>query len=165
MEAQTRSALGQELGEASISFERQAEMRFHGQRHTLRVTLTGTPSEAAIREIFETTYEKRYGFVQKGGPLEFVALVLTAFARMDRPVPGKLAPAVSGTAVPSGHRDVYFAEASARVATPVFQRRTLPIGFAAAGPAVIEEYGSSTVVGPRDRFEIGPLGEIRVRFG
>ena len=41
----------------------------------------------------------------------------------------------------------------------------LPPGFAAPGPAVIEEYGSTTVVGPGDRFEIGTLGEIRIDCG
>jgi N-methylhydantoinase A len=30
------------------------------------------------------------------------------------------------------------------------------------GPALVEEYGSTTVIGPRDRFEIGQLGEIRI---
>jgi hypothetical protein len=30
------------------------------------------------------------------------------------------------------------------------------------GPVVIEEYGSTTVVWPGDRFEIGALREIRI---
>jgi len=33
----------------------------------------------------------------------------------------------------------------------------------ADGPAVIEEYGSTTVVWPGDRFEIGGLREIRIQ--
>ena len=35
-------------------------------------------------------------------------------------------------------------------------------GFAANGPAMIEEYGSTTLVWPGDRFEIGELHEIRI---
>jgi hypothetical protein len=31
------------------------------------------------------------------------------------------------------------------------------------GPAVIEEYGTSTVVAPGDPFSIGRLGEIRIQ--
>jgi N-methylhydantoinase A len=46
----------------------------------------------------------------------------------------------------------------------VFSRRALPIGFKADGPAVIEEYGSTTLISPADRFEIGPLGEIRIHI-
>ena len=30
------------------------------------------------------------------------------------------------------------------------------------GPAVIEEYGSTTLIGPGDRFEVGRLGELRI---
>ena len=59
---------------------------------------------------------------------------------------------------------MYFAERSRRLETPVYQRYSLPAGFAQPGPAIIEEYGSTTVVGPDDRFEIGRLGEIRIRF-
>jgi N-methylhydantoinase A/oxoprolinase/acetone carboxylase beta subunit len=38
-------------------------------------------------------------------------------------------------------------------------------GFRGGGPAVIEEYGSTTVVWPGDRFEIGELHEIRIHGG
>ena len=47
----------------------------------------------------------------------------------------------------------------------IFQRPALSTGFAAAGPALIEEYGSTTLVWPSDRFEIGTLGEIRIQCG
>jgi len=48
------------------------------------------------------------------------------------------------------------------MATTIWRRAELPEGFAAGGPAVIEEYGSTTLVGPRDRFSVGRLGEIRI---
>ena len=35
-------------------------------------------------------------------------------------------------------------------------------GFAAVGPALIVEYGSSTLIGPSDSFTIGSLGEIDI---
>jgi N-methylhydantoinase A len=39
----------------------------------------------------------------------------------------------------------------------------LPVGYTSEGPAIIEEYGSTTVVGPNDTFSIGEFGEIRIR--
>jgi N-methylhydantoinase A len=48
------------------------------------------------------------------------------------------------------------------VATRIYDRYALAPGFAAQGPAIIEEYGSTTLVWPGDRFEIGPLHEIRI---
>ena len=44
----------------------------------------------------------------------------------------------------------------------VYRRDQLRVGFRADGPAIIEEYGSTTVVGTTDRFEVGPLGELRI---
>ncbi len=35
-------------------------------------------------------------------------------------------------------------------------------GFTGHGPALIVEYGSSTLIGPRDSFTIGKLGEIDI---
>ena len=45
---------------------------------------------------------------------------------------------------------------------PIYQRDALAPGFIADGPAVIEEYGSTTVIWPNDKFEIGELREIRI---
>jgi N-methylhydantoinase A len=61
-------------------------------------------------------------------------------------------------------RSVYFSEGGGLLPTAVFARNRLPIGFSADGPSVIEEYGSTTVIGPRDRFEIGSFGEIRIHI-
>jgi N-methylhydantoinase A/oxoprolinase/acetone carboxylase beta subunit len=46
--------------------------------------------------------------------------------------------------------------------TMIFRRDALKPGLSVAGPAIIEEYGSTTVVWPGDRFEVGALGEIRI---
>jgi N-methylhydantoinase A len=51
------------------------------------------------------------------------------------------------------------------VETRIYDRDGLAPGFTADGPAVIEEYGSTTLVWPGDRFEIGPMREIRIRCG
>ena len=165
METATRAALGRELGLPSITFERQAQMRFRGQRHAMHTTLDADTTLDGVRKAFETQYRRRYGFAEPGAPIEIVSLVLTAQGRIDRPALESLRPAVATEAPKSWTtRPVYFVEAGRRLETPVFQRLSLPVGYAAAGPAIIEEYGSTTVVGPNDRFEIGDLGEIRIRF-
>ena len=63
---------------------------------------------------------------------------------------------------PRGRRPVYFGGAGGTVEAQVYERTALAPGFAATGPALIEEYGSTTLVWPGDRFEIGKLGEIRI---
>lgn len=163
MEEAMREKLALELNGAKISFERQADMRFRGQRHTLRTSLAGARDAAAMQRAFEANYERKYGHVEVNAPIEFVSLVLTAFARIERPTLEGLRPAIrdSGNTT-AATRLVYFAESKGRIATPVLQRNQLPIGYSAKGPAVIEEYGSTTIVGPKDSFKIGALGEIRI---
>ena len=57
---------------------------------------------------------------------------------------------------------IYFKSAGGTVEAEIYDRDCLEPGFTRAGPAVIEEYGSTTVVWPGDRFEIGALREIRI---
>ena len=62
-------------------------------------------------------------------------------------------------------RAVYFGGAGGMQDTIIYDRNGLNYGFKAAGPAVIEEYGSTTVVWPGDRFEVGRMGELRIYCG
>ncbi|HSV82835.1 MAG TPA: hydantoinase/oxoprolinase family protein [Ramlibacter sp.] len=166
IQAKLVKELQAELGkQATALFDLQAEMRFRGQRHAVRVSLPKADDVAQIRSVFEDVYERRYGHVDRKAPLEFVNVVVTAYARIDRPPLSMLCPKQSGgKPEPIDRRSVYFGETGSRMDTPVFSRATLPVGFEAGGPAIIEEYGTTTVVGPEDRFRIGDLGEIRISF-
>jgi N-methylhydantoinase A len=62
-------------------------------------------------------------------------------------------------------RRVYIGNAGGWLDAQIYRRDALEPGFKAAGPAVIEEYGSTTIVWPGDRFEIGALHEIRIQCG
>ena len=62
-------------------------------------------------------------------------------------------------------RPVYFPDQPDAVAAAVFDRSALAPGFTGAGPAIIEEYGSTTPIGPGDEFTMGELGEIRISRG
>ena len=47
--------------------------------------------------------------------------------------------------------------------TPIYDRAVLPPGFRLEGPAVIEEFGSTTVVFPRQLLDVDPHGILIVR--
>jgi N-methylhydantoinase A len=161
MERQAAASLAEEFGADEVFFERYAEMRYVGQRHNIKVPIPESGELSAIRASFERDYQRRYGHADSKNKVELQALHLSAFARQRRPDLASLAQTGTGTAV-EGSRPVYFDAARGFVTARVFERNALKTGFAAEGPAVIEEYGSTTLVGPDDRFEIGPLGEIRV---
>ena len=59
-------------------------------------------------------------------------------------------------------RPVYFADAGGMLETTVYDRYALEPGAGGVGPALLEEYGSTTLVWPGDRFTIGTLHEIRI---
>jgi len=71
--------------------------------------------------------------------------------------------AIEGQPVP-GYAD-YLGKESGTVTAQVYDRTALAPGFKGEGPALIEEYGSTTLIWPGDRFEVGALGELRIHCG
>ncbi len=164
MELDAARALARDFGTGEVVYERHAEMRYQGQRHNIRVPITGLGDVEAIRQAFERDYKRRYGHADSKAPGELQALHLSAFARLRRPDIRSLPRQVGEGGAPD-RRLVYFGGAGGMVETQIHDRNRLEIGFKAAGPAIIEEYGSTTVVWPGDSFEIGTLGEIRIACG
>jgi N-methylhydantoinase A len=164
MEAAAAAALRAEFATAEVRFERFAEMRYRGQRHNIKVPIPPSNAVPEIRAAFERDYLRRYGHADAKAPAEFQALHLSAFARLDRPQIERLPRAARAPQAPHT-RPVYFAAAGGTIDTPVHDRYALPIGFGGAGPAVLEEYGSTTIVWPGDTFAIGAMGEIRIECG
>jgi len=161
MEKDAAAALGLEFGTSDIFFERHAEMRYRGQRHNIKVPVSGLKDKEQIRAAFERDYKRRYGHADAKTPAEFQALHLSAFARLKQPEISRL-PRAGTKAQQTQTRRIYIGNAGGWVDAQIFHRDSLEPGFAAAGPAVIEEYGSTTVIWPGDRFEIGEMREIRI---
>jgi len=164
MEKDATAALAAEFGMSEVFFEHYAEMRYRGQRHNIKVPVSGLKDVASIRAAFEQDYQRRYGHADSKAPAEFQALHLAAFARLKQPDIARL-PRAAAKAQPAQTRRIYMGNAGGWVDAQIFNRDALEPGFSAAGPAVIEEYGSTTVVWPDDRFEIGALHEIHIYCG
>lgn len=149
-----------------LSFEKFAEIRYRGQVHSVRTPLENLDEPLAIRGHFEEIYKARYGHANSKNPVEIVSLSMVAYGSMDQPDLAALAPTLKNFDVSKVHsRPVYFSNNQNFVPTNVYNRSNLPSKFYANGPALIEEYGSTTVVSPEDSFKIGELGEIQVRIG
>jgi len=163
MEAEAAETLRRDFGASDMFFERKAEMRYLGQRHNIHVPITGLRSVAQIRQAFERDYKRRYGHADSKAATELQALHLSAFARLRRPDLANLRRRTSpGTASAPRTRPVYFGGVRGTVETTIYDRDGLERGFKADGPAVIEEYGSTTLIWPGDRFEVGEMGELRI---
>jgi N-methylhydantoinase A len=162
MEEDAARALAAEFGAGDVFFEHHAEMRYRGQRHNIKVPVSGLKETASIRSAFERDYKRRYGHADAKAPAEFQALHLSAFARLKRPDIARL-PRAAVKSQPVQVRRIFIGNAGGWLDAQIFNRDALEPGFSGAGPAVIEEYGSTTVVWPGDRFEIGALHEIRIQ--
>jgi N-methylhydantoinase A len=160
MEQEARAALTRDFGSGEVMFERHGEMRYVGQRHNIKVPISGVGGPAAVREAFDRDYKRRYGHADARAAAEFQALHLSAFTRLRRPEL-KWLPRAQAAASRPDIRAVYFGQAGTLDAS-IYERTALPPGFTGQGPALIEEYGSTTLIWPCDRFEIGTLGEIRI---
>jgi N-methylhydantoinase A len=161
MEREAKAALAEEFGAQEVFFEHHAEMRYVGQQHNIKVSVSGLADQAAIRAAFERDYKRRYGHADAKASAELQALHLSAFAPQRRPDLKRL-PQITHTDAKPTKRQIYFGAIGGWAEAMVYERGALKPGFTATGPAVIEEYGSTTLVAPGDRFEIGPLHEIRI---
>jgi N-methylhydantoinase A len=99
-----------------------------------------------VVKAFEAVYEQRYGGTTTA-PVEIVSYRIAAWGLCDKPV----LPPVEGAgrtmaAALVTTRAVVFGGAGQVV--PVFDRERMPTDEGVAGPAIIEEAGSSTVVPP-----------------
>jgi N-methylhydantoinase A len=160
LEREAGAALVRDFGAGEVFFEWHAEMRYAGQRHNIKVPISGVADVAGIRHAFDRDYKRRYGHADLKAAAELQALHLSAITRRRRPELRRL-PRPSSGRTERAIRDVYFGDAGA-TETRIYDRTALAPGFHATGPALIEEYGSTTLVAPGDAFAIGELGEIRI---
>ena len=168
MTGEGRALLASEgLADDAITAEPFFDLRYAGQEFTLRVPVgAGEVTEAGLRAVrarFDEMHEARYGHVAKDEVVEVVNVRLVATGRRDTPDLDS-PPAASGTAKPVGTRQVGFAGPGGCVLreSTVWRREELAPGTRITGPAIVEEYASTVVVGEGDVATVGDLGEIVV---
>ena len=161
-----KRALDRDFEGASQTFEIVAEMRFKGQRHSVRTPFSLTTDVESLRGRFLELYRRHYGHVRDSVPIEIIGLRITGLATTPKPPISQLYQILGeGEPRPQAMRSVYSLSAQKRMPTPIFAREMLPVGFKHAGPMIIEEFGSTSVVGPDDSVEVGSLGEITITIG
>ncbi len=135
-------------------FERSGDLRYVGQGYELRVPFPdGKLDQAALAQVFARFAElhrTEYGHVFEASPIEIVNIRVTGIGHMPKiaaPLPasgGSLAAALVKTAHCMFRRN----GALARLATPFYRRDLLPLEQPIAGPAIVLQTDSTTVVPP-----------------
>jgi N-methylhydantoinase A len=136
---------------AHAILEATVDLRFRGQSYEINVPLRGDLAGA-----FRRAHRRRFGYARPSEPVELVTARLVA--RMPRraflPRPSR------GTTPSVRTRRVLF-EPGWRE-TRVYPRASLPAGFEAKGPAIIEEDHATTVVPPEASFHVTPIGLLEI---
>ena len=148
-----------------IRLVREADVRYAGQSMEVRVTAPGGTVDASFLEgliaAFNAAHLRTFGYDYAGRQkIELVNLCVSGFGLIERPQMPKLAER-SGDATPKSSRMVYFGAQFQD--TPVYDRDSLPSGGHIIGPAVIEEFGSTSVVFPGQVVEVDPHGILVIR--
>jgi N-methylhydantoinase A len=104
---------------------------------------------------------QRYGTSAPAEPAEIASLRTTMTGVVEKPELERIA---AGDTMPpkealSGTRRAFFQE-TGFADTPTFVRAALLAGNRIAGPALIEEHASTTVLLPGDHLEVDPLGNL-----
>jgi N-methylhydantoinase A len=148
-------------------FQIQLDLRYVGQEFTLSVPVTLAQLKAGDRKIirtaFDALYEHRYAHHSPEEPVEMVNIRLGAVGK--RPTLNFPSLAPTGAAEPAGERAAYFTSASRALAAKIYRRENLGAGAEVAGPALIQEHGTTTVLFEHDRCKVAASGELIVTVG
>jgi N-methylhydantoinase A len=163
----TDTLSGEGASPTAIRYTRLVDLRYSGQEHTLSVLVDGPLAQGAarrLRERFDALHEERYGHSAPSEPVQVVNLRLRAEARLadHAVVPAPAAAAPTGSAR-RGTRAVVFGPGQGTVECAVYARDALPPGTEVRGPAVIQEYGSATLLHPGDAATVGVQGHLVVQ--
>lgn len=152
--------------DASLTELRSADMRYRGQGHEVVVTVPVRVFDAGdasrLREEFERAYRALYGRVIPGLDIEILTWTVTISTQPAAIVPisaGEVRE-VSSAAVT---RSVFDPASERYVDMPVYPREGLPPGSRVAGPAVITEAQTTTIVPGSFDAVIDDAGHIRLR--
>jgi N-methylhydantoinase A len=151
---------------ARIRVAREADMRYAGQSMEVRVAAPAGAVDAAflaaLIDAFHAAHLRTFGYNYAGEQkIELVNFCVSGFGLIERPDIPKLAARGASTPACKSVRLVYFDGAFRD--TPVYDRAVLPAGFRVEGPAVVEEFGSTTVVFPAQQLAVDPHGILIVR--
>ena len=172
LEDQGRSEIvGSGVKVDELVVERAADMRYVGQEHTVTVDLPLTLFDgrdlADVKSHFDAVHELRYGYGAPGEEAEIVSLRTSVIGTMGKPTHQRAAE--GGEAPPAearnADREVYFSETGTFIQIPVYGRDGLLAGNRIQGPALIEEYASTTVVHPGDMLHVDDIGNLVVTIG
>jgi N-methylhydantoinase A len=152
-----------------IQFRRSADMRYVGQGFEVETELPAllhAGRQDDIEAAFAKAYAQRFGGQLTAQRVEAVNWRVEGAAPAPETVVGDGAQgATNGVSAKPRMRSAFFPDQGVYVDTPVMSVNTLRFGQEYAGPALIEQPGSTVVIGPGDRFRLDEHANLRITLG
>jgi N-methylhydantoinase A len=161
-EASTRLA-HENVAPDAIVMQRTIDMMYQGQWRSLAVSAPSPiVSVPDLIESFHREHQREYNFRRDDAPVGLFRLNLKAIGVVPKAELAKNSP-TGAEPKPQTHRPVWFAEGGT-AETPVYWRPDLAPGAAFRGPAIVEQFDSTTVVPPGFAAEVDEWLNIILRL-
>jgi N-methylhydantoinase A len=155
---------GQGIERSQMLAIRQTDMRYVGQSYELTVDVPeGALASAEIDSTvarFHADHGRVYGHSALNEPVEFVSLRVTTVGRIPKPRLREVAASDGSQPAPREKRNVFFAESGGYVSCPIYDRYSLRAGAVVEGPAVIEEFDTTTILHPEYQALVDRYGNL-----
>jgi len=153
------------VGDAeSLTFTRSVDMRYRGQEHSVATRFEPGGGLAGFVGRFHAAHETTFSFSLPGADAEVTTLHLEAELESDVIRLAKVSRSGRDLrAARRTERDVFFGPSGGRSTCPVYIRDLLPVDLAIAGPALIEEPTTTTLVLDEQDFVLTDTGILVVR--
>jgi N-methylhydantoinase A len=140
------------------------DLRYVGQWHELTVAVDLPLDVDAADAAFSAEHDRHFGHASPGGPVEVLAVRLSALGRTEKPeIAG--GPDEPDEDAQLGARPVWDPIERALEPTPVWDGRRLPVSSTLVGSAIVE-LANTTIVVPRDfTLDVDAHGAFAVRTG
>lgn len=169
MEAEGEDELGKEgLEGARVERRRSADIRYLGQAYEIETPVAeGVFDEVALHHLkdsFHARHAEVYGYSDTARDIEIIALRSVSFQRPEETRPELIVGTLrdDGTPEPVGLRRGVF-EDTGEVDCPVYRRDSLPVGSVIAGPCIVEQADTTTVVLKGQSASVDKAGNMFIR--
>lgn len=170
--ADMREKADAELASDGVPRERRAfrylgDLRYIGQFHEILVELpdylAGPYDAKALSAAFHRQHDATYGHADPKAPVEIVNLRIEARGILDTPEVGDGNGGKGGGASPARRRKVVLGSGAEPIEIPIYDRTILAGGQRFAGPAIIAQLDTTTVVLEGQSVEVDDRGTLRIR--
>jgi len=142
---------------------RSLDLRYRSQAFELNVAVGDVAAPQALDAVeaaFHHRHLEMYGHADPAATIELVNARLAAYGQVPKPSPARhTTAATSLDAALVERRTVWFEDAPRDC--PVWERERLPARALLRGPAIVEEFGATTVIPPGWRGAVDEHGNLR----